>query len=445
VFAPVGRRLALLNAIVVLAVIAATGTLTFLLLRQSLDREADQALAERAGVARESWQNVFEAGRPLSTASPRSGADDGEHKEKDDESEDHDEEARDLVESGDILLFAVDQEGRLLASARGLTMPSLPEPTSVAVALAGTVDTRSIRIDGDTVRVYTAPVWHDGRILGAVQAARNEREHQAELRLIEMMSLAGIGLGVLIAVPAGLFLAQRAMRPIEAAFSRQRAFVADASHELRTPLTLIRATTELIRRLPDASPAVREELGGILDEVDATNRLVDDLLLLARLDSDELPLRREASDLGGVVRAAAEPLTPQAEAKRLALTIDAPTGMIVEVDADRIRQVVRNLLANALAYTPAGGTVHVTVERKGARGAVSVRDTGVGIPLADQARIFDRFYRADRARARSSGGTGLGLAIARALVHAHHGEIGIGSQPGHGTTVWFSVALAPNP
>ena len=445
----IGRRLALLNALVVVAVIAMVGVATFILLRQSLDREADRALAERAEAAQTTWADLFGAAQSSAgvAASPvashagqageREGAESGQTHERED-----DEEAHELLESGDTLLFAVDAGGRLLANARGVAMPNLPDEGGITMALAGTVDTRSTSIAGETMRVYSAPVRDEGRIVGAVQAARSDREHQAELQLVGVMTLAGIGLGALVAVPAGLFLARRAMRPIELAFARQRAFVADASHELRTPLTLMRATTELVQRLPDTPPEAREELGGILDEIDATDRLVDELLLLARMDSDELPLRRQLVDLGAVVRGAVTPLTAQAEAAGLTLTTATPAGLMADADPDRIRQVVRILLDNAIAYTPATGAVHVSVERRGTRARVAVRDSGPGIAPADQPRVFDRFYRADRARSRVTGGTGLGLAIARALVLAHRGEIGLESQPGHGTTVWFALPLS---
>ena len=444
-FASVGRRLALLNAAVVVAVIALVGIITFSLLRQSLDREADRALAERAAVARTSWSDLFTSERSTATPpQPVSGDDDRENDERAREEEadgnGEDDEAHELVESGDILLFAVDANGRLLANARGLPVPGLPDPAGVAAALAGRVDARGIQIGGETIRVYTTPTRSDDRIVGAVQAARSDREHQAELRLVAVMSLAGVGLGAIIAVPVGLFLAHRAMRPIDAAFARQRAFVADASHELRTPLTLIRATTELVQRLPDASPAVRKELGGVLEEVDATDRLVGDLLLLTRLDSDEFPLRRDILDLGAVVRGAAAPFTSLAEAAGQNLTIETVPGIMVDADADRIRQVVRILLDNAISYTPSGGAIRVDVERRGSHAVVAVSDTGAGIPPAEHEHVFDRFYRTDRARSRGSGGAGLGLAIARALVLAHHGEIGLESR-GLGTTVWFALPL----
>jgi signal transduction histidine kinase len=453
-FASVGRRLALLNAVVVAAVIALAGLTTFVLLRQSLDREADSALAERAAAARDAWEDLFVSDQPLrqdtspsQTSDDRHGdvdEDDGDRRGEDDDGDDHHDkdEERELVESGDTLLFAVDTEGRQLANARGLPIPGLPDPNGVAVALTGVVDARTVNLGNETVRVYTAPVRGEAGVIGAVQAARSDREHQAELRLVGILSLVGLGLGGIIAVPAGLFLARRAMQPIGLAVARQRAFVADASHELRTPLTLIRATTEYAQRLPDASSAVREELGGVVEEIDATSHLVDDLLLLARLDSAELPLQREHGDLGAIAGAAATSLTPLAEAAGLSLAVEASSELPVYADAGRIRQVVRILLDNAIAYTPAGGSVRVGVERHGGRGRVTVRDTGPGIAAAEHARVFERFYRADRARSRKTGGTGLGLAIARALVLAHGGEIGLQSQPGHGTTVWFNLPLS---
>lgn len=444
-FASVGRRLALLNAVVVVAVIAIVGAATFLLLRESLDREADSVLAERAAAAGRAWAELYRAGAATegTVSQAPSGEEAGEDESGENEGDEGaSEEAHELLESGDVLLFAVDAGGRLQANARGLPLPGLPDQASVAAALAGRIDTRTIQIGHETMRIYTTPVREVGEMRGAIQAARSDREHQAELRLVGLMSLAGIGLGAIVAVPAGLFLARRAMRPIDLAFARQRAFVADASHELRTPLTLIRATSEMVQRMPETPPVVRDELAVVLDEVDATDRLVDDLLLLARLDSAELPLRRSSVELGAIVRAAAESFAPLAAAAGLALAVDVAPGLMIDADPDRIRQVVRILLDNAIAYTPAPGSVWVAVEREGARGLVTVRDSGVGIAPGDVSQVFDRFYRSDRARSRATGGTGLGLAIAKALVQAHGGQIGLESRPGTGTAVWFALPLS---
>jgi signal transduction histidine kinase len=443
VFASIGRRLAILNAVVVVAIIAVVGAAIFLLLRQSLEREADSVLAERAHAAEEAWATIFDT--PERAAEPNQGRGEGDaSRESEREDEDHEEgdDARELLESGDTLLFAVDAQGRLLANSRGVAIPGFPHAAGVSAALAGAVDTRGTRSGDEPIRVYTAPVREDGQVVGAIQAARSDREHQEELRLVGLMTLLGLALGAIVAIPAGLFLAGRAMRPIGLAFARQRAFVADASHELRTPLTLIRATTEYVQRLPDASSEVRDELGAVLQEIDVTSRMVDDLLVLARIDSDELPLRRHVVDLGEIIREATAAVAPLAEAAGLSMAVSAPAGTLADVDPDRIRQVIRILLDNALAYTPPHGTITISVDRQAAQARITVADTGIGIAPAEQARVFDRFYRADRARSRATGGTGLGLAIARALVQAHGGEIGLESELGHGSSVWFSVPLA---
>ncbi len=439
-FASVGRRLALVSAAVVIATIALVGSVTYVLLRESLNREADSALAVRAHDAEEAWADQFRSDLLAGADGPTGPAQ--EREDDDHEHEPDEEEGRELLESGDALLFAVDAKGRVLANARGVPIPGFPDPAGVNAALTGEIDARTITIDNQAIRVYTAPVRDDGRILGVVQVARSDREHQAELRMVGLMSLIGVGLGALVALPAGLFLARRAMLPIDLAFARQRAFVADASHEFRTPLTLIRAITEYVQRLPDASPTVREELDGVLEEIDASSRLVDDLLVLARVDSAELPLRRHRTDLGELARAVTAAVAPLAEESGVGLLVSAPHDVWADVDPDRVRQVLRILLDNAIAYTAAGGAIEVTVEAIDARARIAVIDTGVGIAPEEQGRVFDRFYRADRARARATGGTGLGLAIAQALIRAHGGEIGLTSQPGIGTTVWFTLPLA---
>jgi two-component system sensor histidine kinase CiaH len=434
-FASVGRRLALLNAAVVALAIAVVGAATFALLRQSLNREADRALADRAEAAETAWVPLFVSSRSrqASTAAQTPDAE---------QDSDHDE-GDDALEGGDTLLWAFDADGRILADSRGVAVAGLPVQEAVRTALQGRKETRDLQVGEENVRVYTAPVVIDGNIVGAIQAARSQGEHEAELRLVKVGSLIGIGVGILIAVPAGIFLSGRAMRPIGAAFARQRTFVADASHELRTPLAVIRANAELVQRLPSATEEVREEVGNIIDEVDEMARLADDLLLLARLDDAALQLDRKPHDLGETARAAAATMEDRARASGLSLTIQAATPVAAVFDAARIRQVLRILLDNAIAYTPAGGSIEVTIDRHSNKAVARVTDTGVGIAAEDQARVFDRFHRADHARTRKTGGAGLGLAIARALIEAHDGQIGLESAPGRGTTVWFTLPTPP--
>ena len=362
----IGRRLALLNTLVVVAVIAVVGITTVVLMRTSLDAVADQMLAERAMVGRERWADRFAQSGASAPASGNTdaGVDDEFPMGND---QDGDDEAHELLASGDILLLAVNTQGQVIANARGLDIPGLPDPTAVTEALAGRIDTRNGQIGVDGVRIYTEPIWIDGQVRGAVQTIRSRHELEEELRIAGWVSVVGVGLGAVIALPVGLFLSRRALRPIEVAFERQRAFVADASHELRTPLTLMRATTEMVQRLPDASPMVREELDGVLDEIDATNRLVGDLLLLASLDSTELPLHQDVGDLGALVRETVSTILPLVEAAGLQLTLETEPGLIVQIDRSRIAQVLRVLLGNAIAYTPTPGHLRVAVMRQGNR------------------------------------------------------------------------------
>jgi two-component system phosphate regulon sensor histidine kinase PhoR len=221
----------------------------------------------------------------------------------------------------------------------------------------------------------------------------------------------------------------------------RREFVANVSHELRTPLTSIRALVETLE-----AGAIEEEglamdfLGRIVGEVDRLNALVEDLLDFARLEAGRAPLKLEHVNIGDVVRVGAERLRPQIERARLALEFDLPEELPgIDVDVARIEQVIVNLLHNAIKYTPAGGTLTVRAMQVKNRVEVEVQDTGVGIPLEEQARLFERFYKSDKAR--RSEGTGLGLAIAKNIVQSHGGQVMVESVPGEGATFRFTLPL----
>jgi signal transduction histidine kinase len=213
------------------------------------------------------------------------------------------------------------------------------------------------------------------------------------------------------------------------------------SHELRTPLTAIKGLVETLRDGAVDDLAARDKfLASIESETDRLIRLVNDLLILSRADSQVLTVRRESFDLTALARACAEELA----VPRVAIVVHgSPTQ--VYADPDRIRQVLVNLLDNAIRYSPAGETVNVMVESEANHVAVTVQDRGPGIPSAEQARVFERFYRADKSRARDpqdSAGAGLGLAIAQTLVAAHGGHIALTSREGQGTAVRFTLPAA---
>jgi two-component system OmpR family sensor kinase len=222
---------------------------------------------------------------------------------------------------------------------------------------------------------------------------------------------------------------------------RLRRFIADASHELRTPLTSIRGYADLFEYAAANTPSERaKHLSRLRAEATRMSVLLDDLLLLARLDADEpgAPLRLEDVDLAELVRQAGDAF--RAGHPDHPLTVAASSTVHLRLDPVRIRQVLDNLLTNAAVHTPLGTPVSVTVVPVPGGVAVRVSDAGPGIPAADQAQVFDRFYRVDKTRSRDRGGSGLGLAVARSLVRAHGGTLTLTSEPG-ATTFTISLPL----
>jgi two-component system phosphate regulon sensor histidine kinase PhoR len=223
----------------------------------------------------------------------------------------------------------------------------------------------------------------------------------------------------------------------------RRDFVSNVSHELRTPLASMAALVDTLRDgALDDPPAAQRFLGRMEVEVDKMTQMVQELLELSRIESGQVPLRLNASTVQQFVQPAVDRLLTQAGRAGVQLTVDIPAGLPrVAVDAERMQQVMMNLLHNAIKFTPPHGRVTVAARvRKGGGGEqviVSISDTGVGIPAADLPRIFERFYKADRSR--SGGGTGLGLAIAKHTVQAHGGQIWAESTEGAGSTFQFGL------
>jgi two-component system phosphate regulon sensor histidine kinase PhoR len=222
---------------------------------------------------------------------------------------------------------------------------------------------------------------------------------------------------------------------------RMRAdFVANVSHELQTPLTTIIGFTEaLVDDVPPPPEQARRFLELIHSEAVRLSRLVDDLLALSRLEHHSIPVRREPVDLRELADQVALQMQARATAAGLSLTTAGPTGVRVWGDPDLLKEVLLNLVANAIQYTPAGGRVIVTTDRQDGYGRWEVEDTGIGIPAAELPRIFERFYRVDKDRSRRSGGTGLGLAIVKHILELLDGRVAVESEPGRGSR--FTVEL----
>jgi two-component system, OmpR family, phosphate regulon sensor histidine kinase PhoR len=221
-------------------------------------------------------------------------------------------------------------------------------------------------------------------------------------------------------------------------------FVANVSHEFKTPLTAIQgfAETLLSGALEDPRNN-RRFLEIIRDHAARLAVLTDDLLKLARIEAGKLEVQFVPVQLAEVIERCTETSLLKANRKQIVLEADVPTRLpAVHGDASLLRDVVQNLLDNAIQYTPEGGRVRISATAGPREAVVTVDDTGIGIPLADQERIFERFYRVDAARSREAGGTGLGLSIAKHIVEAHGGRLWVESEVGHGSKFSFSVSLA---
>jgi len=310
---------------------------------------------------------------------------------------------------------------------------------------------------------------------------------QARLRQWLLLILIGLPLVALLALGGATFLVERALSPVDKiaasaerissqnlnerlpvartgdelerlslalnhmiqrldeAFQYSRRFVADASHELRTPLTVLRGELESFVQEPQLSAEWRERLGSALEEVERLASIVEGLFAISRLDAGEAQAEWVRFDLAQLAASTTDQMFLLAEDKGIELTCSASNGAWVTGDRARLKQVVVNLLDNAIKYTGEGGTIAVTVNSLDSKVVLEVADNGVGIPPESLPRIFDRFFRVDKARSREMGGAGLGLSIVKSICAAHHGSVGAASAPGQGSRFRVELPLASAP
>jgi heavy metal sensor kinase len=227
---------------------------------------------------------------------------------------------------------------------------------------------------------------------------------------------------------------------IETSFKSIRQFTADASHELRAPMTLIHAAADFSLRRDRSREDLRDAMERILKESERTSSLVDDLLFIARSDSDPAAFEHDAIDLSPLLADVAIQARTLAEAKHIEVVSQIPSQPVwMEGDELSIRRLVMTLIDNAVKYTPENGKVFIDLYAEDRLAVIQVRDTGIGIAPEDLPRVFDRFWRADKVRSRDEGGTGLGLSIAKGITERHQGTISVESEPGRGST--FTVRL----
>jgi signal transduction histidine kinase len=400
------------------------------------------------------------------------------------------------LQNGEVLAV-LSSQGSVLQSWGAL---STEEIQRLPVQNFGSGDVRQIQVTtdnaaGSTTYLFTAlPFRVSDNSTGMVLlGAPLDPDHQLERLLVSL--IIGSGLTLLIALSGGLWLADRAMRPVhtitqaarqisetdlskrlqlrgkdelvelantfddmlarlQAAFERQRQFTADASHELRTPLTIVELETSRILSTKRSVPEYERTLQGIQAENQFMIRMVNNLLALARMDAGQVSLQTQPLDLGEVLLEAIERLRPIAAGKGVALNIEDAPEVIIQGDRQYLTQMLSNLIENGIKYTtepnPAVNVSLETVTEKGRKLArVRVSDNGPGIAAEHLPHLFDRFYQVDASRSRSTdeetpingntSGTGLGLSIAQWIAHAHGGEMRVSSTPGEGSM--FEVIL----
>jgi two-component system, OmpR family, sensor histidine kinase CiaH len=320
-----------------------------------------------------------------------------------------------------------------LTDATGQTGQHVINQPSAQAALINGSDMRTVSAPGGRLRVLSERI----RPTLVLQVARSLEPEQEALDHLLVVLLLGGGAAVVVATIGGWFLAGKALTPVQEAFERQNAFVADASHELRTPLAVIRANAEFLQESEPAS----EEASEIVSETDRLSSLVDSLLAVARGDTNGAVAYDEL-DLGAVVEGSAASMRSLATERGITLDISATPELRIRGSREQLRQLVVILVDNALRYTGSGGHVEVDVTGRDGSAVVAVTDTGIGIPPEALGQVFERFYRADEARNRDSGGAGLGLAIAQKLVDEHGGSIAAESEPGAGSTFTVTLPLA---
>jgi len=349
---------------------------------------------------------------------------------------------------------------------------------------------RSTRLaDGTRVRLVSRHHMLGGHAL-VIRLAHSEEALYARLRELLLASLLVLPLVLGIAGLAGYGLARRALQPVEdmarraqeitpdnlhtrlpndrtddelghlarvfnqtlarleQAFEQLRRFTSDASHELRTPLAMIRSVGE-VGLQKDGTPAeYRDRIGSMLEEVNRLTSLVDNLLTISRADSGHLQLHRSPVPLLDLAREAAGLFEILAEERGQRLIVEGDSDIQVEADRLVLRQALVNVIHNATKYSPARGAIFIRVRTAVGQASVEVEDNGPGIPFEDQSRVFDRFYRVDKARWRETGGAGLGLAIAKWAVEAHGGAITLDCGASGGCTFRISLPrpqLSPDP
>ena len=332
-----------------------------------------------------------------------------------------------------VFILPLTNSGSTWPSQASLSLPFQPNQAAFRAALENGHDWRTVELAGGSrLRLFTYRTGNrEGLAVFQVGRLLDDQDRLLGLFLAGLMLL-GIVVFVFLSL-GGWLLSGRTIAPAQKAWDQQQAFVSNASHELRTPLTILRATAELHLRLPEeSSPA--EGFQSIIEECDYMNCLVDDLLLLSRLDARRLVFDRQPIRLDEFLREIQEQTLPLASKKGVSLSLGKAEGTIFG-DSVRMRQILLILIDNALRHTPLGGMVQLDARMQGERVIICVTDNGIGVPAEHLPHLFERFYQVPSKDFGEGKSNGLGLSIAKGFIEAQRGHIQLQSQEGKGTKV----------
>lgn len=335
------------------------------------------------------------------------------------------------------------------------------------------------------LRLISVPIVYRGNLLYIVQVGTSLESVEDTLRRFLVLLTVAVPIALAVSLAGGWFLAGWALRPVDAitlaaqriaggdlsqrltmpttadeigrlaatfndmigrldaSFRQIRQFTSDASHELRTPLTVMKGETELVLRRPRPVEDYRSVLESNLEEIDRMTHIVDELLFLSRADMGEVKMESLPVALESLVEDIHRQATLLGQDRNVEVLLGTVMPAVVQGDELRLRELLLNLVENAVKYSHPGGKVEIALITDERQARLSVADQGIGIAPEDQTRIFDRFFRTDVARAHTKKGTGLGLAICEWIAEAHHGRIDVKSAVGHGSTFTVTLPLAP--
>jgi len=459
------KRLTLWYAALLIAIIVTFGTVTFVIVRLTMIDNLDNTLRESAS---QIMVNSRLVAIPEYGASPRIDVQLA---------------PLDVFRASNVYVQAweiVNGDPEFKGASANLTSLGDVPLDDHALGFEGDEHFSTVAVEGVDLRVLTRPIVVGDRLVGNVQVAGDLATVNQALDALLLIMVVSSGIAIFGAGGLSMWFSYRALKPIEditiAAsniadakdlstrlawngpqdelgrlisvfnhmmtriehlFSVQQRFVADMSHELRTPLTAISGNMEIARRygMDDYT------MEAIEDETERMSRLVNDLLMLARADYGGISIDLAPTDLDLTVVEAFQNSKMAAQDRDLTFVTGEISPSHVNGDSNRIKQVLRNILNNAIKFTPDGGTITLSLTNTATHAVIAVADTGIGIPEDQLDRIFDRFYQIDTARTHTGDGFGLGLSIARWIVEAHNGQIDVQSRPNEGTTVYIRIPL----